>query len=185
MKNKKIIGLLIFGILLMIIFIINKNFTNKIEKGTVEEALLCMDNYVNDIKHMPEYPSIIESFKKYLTENKVILNEFGTDSLTSQIDSAILFNKMMNFSCLFLIVQTRQFSRNDYSIKFDGTWENKSWKFARGLTLIYRRKKDSLNNCIPYKLDYLSREIRLEFIQDGFFKNKECEINWDYVEKWQ
>lgn len=185
MKQKKIIVLFFLGILLTVVFIIIKSILSKVETGTVEEALLCMEKYVNEIKQTPEYPLVIEGLNNYLVENKVLLNKFGTDSLVSLIDSAVLFNEAKDFTCMFLNVQTPKFARNDYAYKFNGTLKNGKWEIESGLSIIYPRVKDSSGHYITHSLEYLSKETRLEFIADGFFKNKECEINWDYVEKWR
>ena len=186
MKDKLFMVIFFIGIVGIIIFLYQKEQSpNKLETGTIEEALYCMDRYIDSVKYLPDFTSILESFNKYLNDENVILNDYGTAAVTSSIDSAVLFNKQMDYSCLIMVVKTLDGLRNDYASVYHGTKIENKWIISEGMSFVYRRKKDSLDNYVPYTLEYLSRETRLEFIEDGFFKNKKCEIDWEYVEKWR
>lgn len=174
------------GILMATTFMLKCTQTaNSKMTGTSLEALLCMNQYIDSVKHSYPYTSALESFNRYLINENIILNRYGSDMVTHTIDSAVLFNKQMDYSCLILLVRSLEGLRNDYASIYHATLIENEWIISEGMNFIYQRKKDAAGNYIPYDLDYLSNETRLEFIKDGFFKNKDCEINWNYVEKWQ
>ncbi len=154
--------------------------------GTVEEAMYCMNWYIDSIKNLPDYSIIMEELTSYLKRNRIILNAYGmNNTVNTTIDSAILFNESLTYCCCFLLVQTPGDNRNDYIDKFNGVKINDHWQFSEGTHFLYKRKQDSLGNYIPHTPYFLSTDVRLEFIGDGFIKNDACEIDWNYVEKWR
>ncbi len=169
------------GLILLLVFNCCTSCNNRIK---IADAIVCIENFIDKMVQQPEYTHVRNDFINYLNENQIIKNEYGTDTLEYIVDSLILFDKPKKFACLFLIVLSPSHSKSDYVTKYNGRYENDSWRFSKGMTFIY--KKELIQK--KYKshgFDFLSMETRLEFFEDGFIVNKNCEVNWEYINKWK
>lgn len=186
-KNPRTIWVICLALFIVIISC-NSKSTSSEKKGirTEEEAMYCMDIYIDSIRNLSAYADIMQELSLYLLKDSIILYAYGmNNTVKTTIDSAILFNDSLTFCCCLLIVQTPNNNQNDYIDKFNGIKVNNQWIFSEGMHFSYKRQQDSLGNYVPYTLDYLSTNVRMEFIKDGFIKNKDCEIDWKYVDKWR
>jgi hypothetical protein len=186
--NRNIIFSFICLALFIVIISCNFNSPNSEtrEIRTEEEAMHCMDIYIDSVRNLSAYAEIMQALTFYLKKDSIIQYAYGmNNTVKTTIDSAILLNDSLTYCCCLLIVQTPKNTRNDYIDKFNGIKVNNQWIFSEGMHFSYKRPQDSFGNYVPYTLDYLSTNVRMEFIKDGFIRNKDCEIDWKYVDKWR
>lgn len=140
------------------------------------EAQVCMDHYIFEVAKSKEYKTAYTTLQNTAFYDSTDNFETVGSIDEYKIDSMILFNRAKDSCCGFVLVIGNGAYPAGMVFNFIGIQSDKKWIFKEGFSITFRNDK-------PLSFAELSKSIRVDMALDGFIKNRDCEVNWDYIRK--